>query len=87
MADVSYNTTSFPALSRTLSRLVRLGTTPPIIILGYKERDEAERTFWDMTTQIGIHFEKVGERKGAGGAPVEIWLGSYSSSTPTINRA
>jgi len=77
MADVSYNTASFPALSRTLSSLVRLGSKPPIIILGYKERNEDERTFWGMTAQIGIHFEKVGERKGAGGAPVEIWLGVY----------
>ena len=77
MADVAYNAASFPALSRTLSNLVRLGSKPPIIILGYKERDEAERTFWDMIAQIGIHFEKVGERKGAGGAPVEIWLGVF----------
>lgn len=80
MADVSYNTSSFPALSRTISNLVRLGSDPPLIVLGYKERDEAERTFWDMMTQIGIHFEKVGERRGAGSFPVEIWLGSYSSN-------
>ena len=75
MADVSYNTSSFPALSRVLSNLIRLGSKPPLILLGYKERDEAERTFWDMAALVGIHFEKVGERRGAGGAPVEIWLG------------
>lgn len=83
MADVCYNTSSFPALCRTLSKLVRLGSKPPIIILGYKERDEAERIFWDMTAQIGIQFEKVGERKGAGGVPVEVWLGACSSSVNT----
>lgn len=79
MADVSYNTSSFPALSRTISNLVRLGSDPPLIVLGYKERDEAERTFWDMMTQIGIHFERVGERIGAGSLPVEIWLGNSSN--------
>ena len=76
MADVSYNTTSFPALSRVLSNLIRLGSTPPLILLGYKERDKEERIFWDMAALVGIHFEKVGERRGVGGAPVEIWLGN-----------
>jgi hypothetical protein len=75
MADVSYNTSSFPALSRTISRLLRLGSNPPLILVGYKERDKAERTFWDITARDGIKFAKVGERKGAGGEPVEIWLG------------
>lgn len=73
MADVSYNTSSFAALALTISRLVTLGSKPPLILLGYKERDEAERTFWDTIT--GIKFEEVGVRRGAGGAPVEIWLG------------
>jgi len=75
MADVSYNTSSFPSLARTLSRLVRLGSKSPIILLGYKERDAAERTWWDVATQAGIDFEKIGERVGAGGVPVEIWVG------------
>lgn len=74
MADVSYNTSSFPSLARTLSRLVRLGSNPPIILLGYKERDAAERTWWDIAAQAGIDFEKIGERIGAGGEPVEIWV-------------
>lgn len=75
MADVTYNTTSFPALSRTLLRLSRMGSQPPAILLGYKERDEGERSFWEMAAQVGIKFQKIGERGGTGGAPVEIWLG------------
>jgi len=75
MADVSYNTSSFPSLARTLSRLIRLGSKPPIILLGYKERDAAERTWWEIAAQAGIKFEKIGQRVGAGGMPVEIWVG------------
>ncbi|EDQ98329.1 uncharacterized protein LACBIDRAFT_303943 [Laccaria bicolor S238N-H82] len=75
MADVTYNTASFPSLIRTLDKLLRLGSKPSAILLGYKERDAAERTLWDMAAEIGVEFEKVGERAGAGGAPVEIWIG------------
>ncbi|KAF5367828.1 hypothetical protein D9757_010330 [Collybiopsis confluens] len=90
MADVTYNTSSFPALIRTLSNLINLNPPslpPPIILLGYKERDSAERTLWDMAANIedgaGIRFNRVGERWGFGGAdggeggrsPVEIWIG------------
>ncbi|KDR67996.1 hypothetical protein GALMADRAFT_272842 [Galerina marginata CBS 339.88] len=75
MADVTYNTSAFPSLCRTLSRLVRLGSKPPMILLGYKERDEAERGFWDLAAEAGIDYEKIGQRAGAGGASVEIWLG------------
>nr|VWO95929.1 Secreted protein 1 [Ganoderma boninense] len=79
MADVTYNTASFPALVRTLSRLLHLSPPdhPPIIVLGYKERDPEERTLWDMTKGIGVSFDRVGERIGAGRDPVEIWLGKY----------
>jgi len=77
MADVTYNTTSFPALSQTLSRLSRMGSRPPAILLGYKERDEAERSFWDLAAETGIRFQNIGGRDGAGGAPVEIWLGYF----------
>jgi len=79
MADVTYNTASFPALSQTLSRLSRIGSQPPAILLGYKERDEAERSFWDITAKVGIKFQKIGERNGTGGDPVEIWLGYYKA--------
>lgn len=80
MADVTYNTSSFPSLVRTLAALSRVGLNPPIFIMGYKERDSAERTLWEMTKQVGIKFEQVGERKGGGGAPVEIWLGRSENS-------
>ena len=83
MADVIYNTASFPALVRTLSLL--LGLSPPehapIVVLGYKERDPEERTLWDMVKGIGVSFERVGERTGAGRDPVEIWLGKYQPCT------
>jgi hypothetical protein len=75
MADVTYNTASFPPLVRTLSMLMRLGTKPPLVLLGYKERDEAERTLWDLTSEAALDFKKIGERRGTGGAPVEVWLG------------
>ena len=75
MADVSYNTSSFPSLARTLSHLVRLGSKPPAILFGYKERDAAERTWWEIAARVGIDFEKIGQRVGAGGAPVEVWVG------------
>jgi hypothetical protein len=75
MADVTYNTSSFPSLIRTLSFLIHVGTRRPIVLLGYKERDAAERTLWALAGEIGLSFEIVGERAGAGGAPVEVWIG------------
>ena len=35
----------------------------------------AERTWWEIAAKVGIDFEKIGQRVGAGGAPVEIWFG------------
>ncbi|KAI9067953.1 hypothetical protein FKP32DRAFT_1643182 [Trametes sanguinea] len=83
MADVTYNTASFPSLVRTLASLVRLSppSKPPVIILGYKERDADERTLWDMFKDAGVVFEQVGERKGAGGHTVEIWIGRNEASS------
>ena len=78
MADVTYNTASFPSLVHTVSRLSRLGTKPPLILLGYKERDAAERTLWDLMKDVGIDLTRVGERVDAGGAPVEVWIGKVS---------
>ena len=75
MADVAYNVASFPSLTRTLNKLARHGSKSPAILLGYKERDPSERTFWEMMAALGIKFNKISERTGAGGAPVEIWLG------------
>ncbi|RDX50268.1 hypothetical protein OH76DRAFT_1349222 [Lentinus brumalis] len=78
MADVTYNTASFPALVRTLDALIRLSPPgrSPTIIMGYKERDPEERTLWDMAKTVGVTFERVGERTGAGREPVEIWIGT-----------
>ncbi|KAG1723247.1 putative methyltransferase-domain-containing protein [Suillus paluster] len=83
MADVTYNTASFPALIGTLSRLIRFSMSvapakPPLIVLGHKERDAAERTLWDVAEKIGIHFEEVAKVPGAEGSPVEVWVGTVS---------
>jgi protein N-lysine methyltransferase METTL21D len=79
MADVTYNTASFPSLVRTLEQLIRLGNNPPMVLVGYKERDAAERTLWNLVAEIGLKFEKIGQRTGAGGAPVEIWVGCITT--------
>ena len=83
MADVTYNTASFPSLVRTISSLIRLSppTRSPVIVLGYKERDPEERTLWDMVKQIGVTLERVGERQGSGREPVEIWIGHCVTTT------
>jgi protein N-lysine methyltransferase METTL21D len=111
MADVTYNTSSFPALLRTLAALLALSTEDsstrggrvteldpgldpddpgaprdsdddsdekcgPLVVLAYKERDPAERQLWDMMARkTGVVLECVGKQAGAGGLPVEIWLG------------
>jgi len=82
MADVAYNTSSFPALLSTLAALLALsgaaagGAREPLVLLAYKERDPSERRLWDMMArQLGVSLERVGSVAGAGGAPVEIWMG------------
>lgn len=80
MADVTYNTASFSALINTLSRLIQFSRSKrnghsPLIVMGYKERDAAERTLWDMVQEAGINLEQVTEVKGAGGKAIEIWVG------------
>ncbi len=124
MADVAYNTSSFPALLRTLASLLTLSNnvqshrdhdpgsplpvqereekvdrdydergcasgqwhehdsdSDPLVLLAYKERDPAERQLWDMMTrETGIVLECVGKQTGAGGLPVEIWLGKRKKS-------
>ena len=102
MADVTYNTASFPALITTLKRLSNikhqrssdnatnspsLSPAPdvpslrndrPLVLLAYKERDSAERSLWDMACSVGLVFEEVDRVCGAGGAPVEIYLGRFT---------
>lgn len=89
MADVTYNTSSFPALLSTLSSLLTLPSTSdahstssdappkrPWVVLAYKERDPAERELWDMLTQkTGVVLQKIGAVPGAGAMEVEIWAG------------
>jgi len=80
MADVTYNTASFSALINTLSRLIQFSRSKrngqsPLIVMGYKERDAAERALWDMAQEAGINLELVTEVKGAGGKAIEIWVG------------
>ncbi|KAK2465683.1 hypothetical protein APHAL10511_002227 [Amanita phalloides] len=76
MADVTYNTASFPSLVRTLSNLARLCDKPPLMLLGYKERDASERTLWEMLRrEIDLALIPVGQIRGAGGEPIEIWIG------------
>ncbi|GJJ11469.1 hypothetical protein Clacol_005702 [Clathrus columnatus] len=65
MADVTYNTASFPSLVRTICNLVKydhvLDTATPVhhpyrpyILMAYKQRDHAERSLWDMLGERGI---------------------------------
>ncbi|KAF7969692.1 hypothetical protein HWV62_26210 [Athelia sp. TMB] len=82
MADVTYNTASFPALIKTLDSLRQLNVDqnilPPIVVLGYKERDPEERSLWVAAHEIGLELERVGERRGCGGQEVEVWLGGWA---------
>ena len=45
-----------------------------MVLLGYKERDAAERTLWPMLRDADFNLEKVGEKVGAGANPVEVWI-------------
>jgi hypothetical protein len=82
MADVAYNTASFPALVSTLDALLRLQpSSPPLILFAYKERDPAERELWVMLQEkASVALEKIGSSPGAGGRDIEVWLGRCSSS-------
>ena len=96
MADVTYNTTMFPALLRTLDALLSIprhrrpppsptpdpqpaDSTPgsePLIVLAYKERDEGERSLFELAlSKYRIKFELVDTVPGAGGNAVEIYVG------------
>lgn len=74
MADVTYNTASFPSLVRTMKNLVNLSSNRPRVVLGYKERDAEERVLWKMAEEVaGIALKLAGQVTGCGGMPVEIW--------------
>lgn len=87
MADVTYNTDMFSALLRTLHALVHLHTLstssdpvskgqPPTIVLAYKERDQAERALFVLARGVGVNFELISMIPGAGGNPIEIYIGT-----------
>lgn len=78
MADVAYNTDSFPALIQTLADARNMSPDKkPLFLMGYKERHGEERRLWDMTKKVGIDFIRVGTVPGhaSGVAPIEIWIG------------
>lgn len=88
MADVTYNTSSFPSLVKTLSRLLSFPSAssptvpndtvrePPLVLLAYKQRDPAERDLWNMVEKnTGMKLVRIGGESGAGGEEVEIWMG------------
>jgi len=84
MADVTYNTSSFPALLGTLDSLLRRPPTGesqkrnvsgPLVLLGYKERDIGERDLWRMAEEKGIVFDLMAKMSGAEDPAVEIWVG------------
>ena len=87
MADVTYNTSLFPSLLRTVSSLIRLNVensrSPPVVILGYHERDLDERSLWGVLGNwVGICLEKVGECEGwPESTPIEFWIGQLKSTT------
>lgn len=83
MADVTYNSSIFPSLVRTLLSLLQPQPTSasPLVLLSFKERDPtgAERGLWTLAKEKGIWFEMVGCVKGHGATKeegeVEVWVG------------
>ncbi|KAF8587885.1 hypothetical protein K439DRAFT_1336887 [Ramaria rubella] len=79
LADVTYNSASFPSLVRTLANLLQSskaspeGATP-CILLAYKQRDSAERELWSMLREININMVLVDKIGGASGEAIEIWI-------------
>lgn len=77
MADVTYNTSSFPFLIGVLEKLSKIRSDPPVVLLAYKERDPDERKLWAMTQSIGLELEKIEQIDGSEGAPIEIYEGQF----------
>ncbi|WWD16604.1 hypothetical protein CI109_101032 [Kwoniella shandongensis] len=83
-ADVTYNTSAFPSLLKTLTSLLLPSTEtrstssrePPLLVLAYKQRDEAERELWSMLKEKGVEMVLVDTIVGAEQeGKVEIWVG------------
>jgi hypothetical protein len=81
MADVTYNTSSFPSLIRTVDSVLRL--VPGCeVVLAYKERHETERRILGMFESIGLRMRKIDHIYGFGAAEVEVWLGGVDRDMP-----
>jgi hypothetical protein len=80
MADVTYNTSSFPSLLRTVDSILQLAPGCNVV-LAYKERHEAERGIWGMFEGIGLKMQMVDQVHGFGGAQVEVWVGTVDKAT------
>ncbi|KAG8907800.1 hypothetical protein FRC01_007562 [Tulasnella sp. 417] len=75
LADVTYNRDVFPALLRTVISLLQRGGGCTRVVMGYKQRDAAERTFWTASREMGVELEAVGRVGGVDdSAAVEIWM-------------
>ncbi|WRT65610.1 uncharacterized protein IL334_002555 [Kwoniella shivajii] len=97
-ADVTYNTSAFPSLLRTLLSLLKptpssSSSSPspssignaikPLLALAYKQRDPAERGLWDMLTSHGVNMVLVDRIRGAEeDGETEIWIGGFGKDTP-----
>ena len=73
MADVTYNTASFPSLVRTVVDL-RTSNARALVLMAYKQRDESERDLWVMLESNGLRLQQVAAEGGSGGVQVEIWM-------------
>ncbi|WVW80047.1 hypothetical protein I302_102020 [Kwoniella bestiolae CBS 10118] len=78
-ADVTYNTSAFPSLLRTLTSLLAPSPAkkPPILILAYKQRDPSERDLWTMLQEKGVSLRLVDKVVGVerDQGETEIWIG------------
>ncbi|KAK8861485.1 hypothetical protein IAR55_002306 [Kwoniella newhampshirensis] len=79
-ADVTYNTSAFPSLLQTLTTLLQPPSrpldVPPLLVLAYKQRHEAERELWSMLRGNGVDMVMVDTIPGAEEeGQVEIWVG------------
>lgn len=85
---MTYNTASFPSVLRTLSSLIQLNVkhsrSPPLVILGYKERDPDERSLWGMLeSKLALQLQKVRECEGwPESTPIEVWIGQVQPPFP-----
>ncbi|WWC68720.1 uncharacterized protein I206_102654 [Kwoniella pini CBS 10737] len=76
-ADVTYNTSTFPSLLRTLISLFTSNSLiKPLLILAYKQRDPAERELWNMLSSNGIQMIMIDKIQGTQDeGETELWVG------------